>query len=167
VFKDFKLHLEYREPFMPHARGQQRGNSGVYLQNRYEIQVLDSFGLGPSRWDCAAFYELAGPTINMCFPPLSWQTYDIEFKAARYGADGKKTANAVVTVHHNGVRIHDNVKGPTLRAPLKESDTPGPILLQNMGSKRCVSSPGRRPVSIKIRNTGNCQASQASRNAAS
>ncbi len=134
-FKDFKLHVEYRLPFKPSARGQDRGNSGVYLQQRYEIQILDSFGLDPKNNDCAAIYEQTPPSVNLCYPPLSWQTYDIEFKAARYDADGKKMSNAIVTVLHNGVKVHDRaeIKGSTGHGK-EEKDTPGAINLQNHGN---------------------------------
>jgi hypothetical protein len=134
-FRDFKLHVEFREPFKPAARGQNRGNSGVYLQQRYEIQILDSFGLVPKNNDCGSIYEQTAPSVNMSFPPLSWQTYDIEFKAARYGDDGKKSANAVVTVLHNGVKVHDRaeIKSQTGHGK-KEENTPGPINLQQHGN---------------------------------
>jgi hypothetical protein len=135
TFKDCKLHVEFRLPFKPAGRGQDRGNSGVYLQQRYEIQILDSFGLVPRNNDCAAVYEQTPPGVNVCYPPLSWQTYDIEFTAARYDKDGKKTANAVVTVLHNGVKVHDKVeiKGPTGHGK-EEKDTPGAINLQSHGN---------------------------------
>jgi hypothetical protein len=135
TFRDFKLHVEFRLPFMPRARGQNRCNSGVYLQNRYEIQVLDSFGLEGKPNECGGVYEQTAPLVNMCFPPLQWQTYDIDFHAARFDTDGKKTANARVTVLHNGVKVHDDVeikKQTGYGQP--EKDTPGPIYLQNHGS---------------------------------
>ncbi len=135
-FKDFTLHLEFRTPFEPYARGQGRGNSGVYLQQRYELQVLDSFGLEGKNNECGGFYTLTAPKVNMCLPPLSWQTYDIDFKAPRFDQDGKRISPAVVTVRHNGVVIHENLalKGLTGGAQLKDDDTPGGIHLQNHGN---------------------------------
>jgi len=131
-FGDFTLHLEFRTPFMPDARGQWRGNSGVYLQNRYEVQVLDSFGHPPASNECGAIYEQRPPDLNMSFPPLSWQTYDIDFQAARFDASGNKTADAVVSVRHNGVPIHEKVAlgGPTGRGD-PENPEPGPLVLQD------------------------------------
>jgi hypothetical protein len=103
----FRLHLEFRTPFMPAARGQARGNSGVYIQQRYEVQILDSFGLEGIENECGGLYRQTRPDLNMCLPPLAWQTYDIWFTPPRFAADGKtKTANARITVLHNGVPIH-------------------------------------------------------------
>ncbi|MFO0809207.1 MAG: DUF1080 domain-containing protein [Gemmataceae bacterium] len=130
-FGDCTMHVEFRTPFMPLARGQARGNSGVYVNGCYEVQVLDSFGLEPKNNECAGLYQQADPTINMCYPPLSWQTYDIDFTAPKYN-DGKKTSNARITVKHNGVVVQNNVelKQETPGGVQKEAAT-GPIHLQN------------------------------------
>ncbi len=132
-FEDIKLHLEFRTPFMPKARGQGRGNSGVYLQGRYEVQVLDSYGLEGRDNECGGIYSVAPPLVNMCAPPMQWQTYDIIFRAARIDSSGKKVEDAHMTVKHNNVRIHDKVKvsKATTAAPGGE---PGGIYLQDHGN---------------------------------
>jgi hypothetical protein len=132
---DHVLHIEFRTPFRPTARGQARGNSGVYLQSRYEVQVLDSFGLEGENNECGGIYSIAKPLVNMCFPPLSWQTYDFEFTAAKYDAQGRKTSNARVTAKHNGVVLHDNLelsKGTPGRHP--EGPGPDALYLQGHGN---------------------------------
>ena len=135
-FKDCTVHVEFRLPFMPDARGQARGNSGIYRQGRYEVQMLDSFGLEGKDNECGGLYKISAPSENLCFPPLSWQTYDIDFIAAKYDDSGAKTANARLTVRHNGVLIQDNVElpGTTGSAPVKDNAEPGPIFLQNHGN---------------------------------
>ncbi len=134
-FTNFTAHLEFLLPFKPFARGQERGNSGVYLQDRYELQVLDSFGLKGEHDECGGFYSQTKPSVNMCYPPLVWQTYDIDFTAAIFGADGKKTKDAAVTIKHNGVPIHENrvLKGPTPGGK-KEDASGGPLQLQGHGN---------------------------------
>jgi hypothetical protein len=132
TFTDFELHLEFRTPFRPKARGQERGNSGVYLQGRHEIQILDSFGLEARKDDCGAIYGQTAPSVNMCYPPLAWQTYDIDYWAPRFDASGKKIALAVVTVRHNGVKIHDKVEIKS--SGRKAEAQAGPLHLQNHGN---------------------------------
>lgn len=134
-FQSVELHLEFQLSFMPNGRGQGRSNSGCYLQGRYEVQILDSFGLSGEHNECGGIYTIKKPNVNMCFPPLSWQTYDIEYHVAKFDSDGKKTDDAWMTVKHNGVVIHDKVKLPhaTTAAPLKEGPEPGPLHLQNHG----------------------------------
>ena len=91
---------------MPAARGQGRGNSGVYQHGRYEIQVLDSFGLTENPGECGAIYGQKAADVNARLPPGQWQTYDIDFKAPQFDADGKQTKGAVITVLDNGVKVH-------------------------------------------------------------
>jgi hypothetical protein len=133
-FQSFTLHLEFRTPFMPSDRGQGRGNSGFYAQGRYEVQILDSFGLEGLDNECGGMYGVARPKVNMCFPPLSWQTYDVDYTAAEY-QDGKKVRGAKMTVRHNGVEIHKDVELPhaTTAAPVGEGPELGPIFLQDHG----------------------------------
>jgi hypothetical protein len=102
----FRMHLEFRTPYMPNARGQARGNSGVYIQQRYEVQILDSFGLEGIENECGGLYRQQRPELNMCLPPLAWQTYDIWFTPPLFDDEGKKTYNARLTVLHNGIPIH-------------------------------------------------------------
>jgi hypothetical protein len=134
-FQDFKIHIEFRLPYMPEARGQGRGNSGYYLQGRYEVQMLDSFGLEGLDNECGGIYSVSKPDVNMCYPPLAWQTYDAEFTAARFDDQGKKTAAAHVKLWHNGVLIHDRDLHQTPGGPLtEETPEPGPVYLQDHGN---------------------------------
>ena len=131
----FKLHLEFRVPYEPGGQGQGRGNSGVYVQGRYEVQILDSYGLKSGKNDCAAIYNVAAPTANACKAPTVWQSYDIEFVAPKF-ENGKKTEPARMTVYHNGVKVHDAVPIPvdnTTAGAGGDPATPGPILLQDHG----------------------------------
>jgi hypothetical protein len=142
AFRDYTLHVEFRLPYMPTARGQGRSNSGVYLQSRYEVQILDSFGLEGEHNECGGLYKYRRPNVNMCYPPLSWQTYDIVFTAPRFDAYGNKSANARLTVYHNGVAIHNNVsvmrktgggaqEGPN-PLPIKLQDHHNPVRFRNI-----------------------------------
>jgi hypothetical protein len=140
---DFRLHLEFRVPYMPYARGQGRANSGVYIQQRYETQILDSFGLEGLKNECAAMYEQRPPEVNMALPPLAWQTYDIWFRQPRWSDDGKtKTEPARITVLHNGVAVHSNYaltnktgggkpEGPE-EFPIALQDHGNPVVFRNI-----------------------------------
>jgi len=136
TFDDHSLHIEFRTPFKPNARGQARGNSGVYYQGRYETQVLDSFGLEGKMNEAGGIYSIRDPDLNMCFPPLTWQTYDADFTAAEFDAEGQKTTDASLTVRLNGVVVQHNValKHKTTAAPANEGPGPGPVFLQGHGN---------------------------------
>jgi len=137
-FKDHRLHLEFRTPFMPTARGMYRGNSGVFLRNRMEIQIVDSFGwtrinrrFVRNSWvgRCGGIAEFIPPRVNMSFPPLSWQTYDIEYTAARWDEQGQELSPALVTVRQNGVMIHNRQVLPS-ESTVKADRELGPLYLQ-------------------------------------
>lgn len=135
TFRDFEMHLEFMLPYMPYARSQGRANSGVYLQSRYEVQILDSFGLEGKFNECGALYRYIPPDQNMVFPPLTWQTYDITFRAPRFATDGEKISNARITVLHNGVPVHDHIEVERKTgAGKKEGPNPLPIKLQDHGN---------------------------------
>ncbi|QDU80544.1 hypothetical protein Pla110_22750 [Polystyrenella longa] len=142
VFEDFYLHIEFKLPYMPYARGQARANSGVYIQSRYEVQILDSFGRIPEFNFCGALYRQKTPDINMCLPPLLWQTYDMRFKHAKFDVTGNKISDANLTVWHNGIKIQDNVSIETKTGsgqlegnfplPTKFQDHSDPVRFRNM-----------------------------------
>jgi hypothetical protein len=137
-YTDCEIHLEFRLPYEPNNSGQGRSNSGLFVQGSYEVQILDSYGLG-GMWDeCGALYRVSPPKLNMCAPPGQWQTYDIIFRAAQYDGD-KVVEYPVCTVQHNGKLIHNQqiLKEVTQyfetnrkKPPLKEA---GPIRLQDHG----------------------------------
>lgn len=139
TFKDCTIHLEFRTPYKPRGRGQDRGNSGVYYMGRWETQVLDSFGLEGEMNECGGLYSIAKPRLNMCLPPLTWQTYDVDYTAAKFDANGERTAWPRITVKLNGVVIHDDVelaKTHTTAAPVSGplKDEGGPIYVQAHGN---------------------------------
>jgi eukaryotic-like serine/threonine-protein kinase len=132
----FKVHVEFRVPYLPKAKGQARGNSGVYLQGRYEVQILDSYGLKSTDKDCGSLFEIAPPRVNACKAPTFWQSYDIDFQSPTC-AGGKKTVPAVITVYHNNLKVHDNVTIPranTSGGLGGDPCAPGPIMLQDHGN---------------------------------
>ena len=149
-FTDFKLHFECLTPFKPGLplSHPHRGNSGVFALGCYEVQICDTFGLhlDTKTWKaekllkhpntaCGSIYGIRAADVNMNFPPLTWESFDIEFTAAKFDSSGNKVTDARMTVVQNGVRIHDNValprgtgggpKGPRPEVPA------GPILFQN------------------------------------
>ena len=134
-FNDYTMHLEFLLPFRPAARGQGRGNSGFYQVDQYEVQILDSFGLDGKNNECGGVYQLAAPQVNMCLPPLVWQTYDVEFTNAKT-EDGKVTAPAKLTLKQNGVIVHKDLelKQKTGGSRPDPIGTPGPIKLQGHGN---------------------------------
>lgn len=136
-FGDCQLHVEWAAPAEVKGKDQGRGNSGVYLQGRYEIQVLDSYD-NKTYFDgqAGAFYGHNAPLVNACRKPGEWQTFDIIFHAPKVAADGKVEPGSF-TVLHNGVLIHDHipVKGdPTTAARFKGVTPKGPLLLQDHGN---------------------------------
>lgn len=135
-FGDYTIHVEFRTPYQPGDRGQQRGNSGIYHQGRYETQVLDSFGLEGLNNETGGIYEVSDPKLNMCLPPLVWQTYDVEVTSAKFNDQGEKTEDARITAKLNGIVVQDNVAVPhvTRAAPVEEGPEPGPIYLQDHGN---------------------------------
>ena len=133
VFADHFLHLEFRLSDMPAATGQGKSNSGVFVQGRYELQVLDSSGWArPGMGDCGAVYDQYAPLTNACLPPLQWQTYDVVFRAPR--CEGKVVKErARLTVLLNGVVIHNNVElsGVTGAPSDTNVQLPGHLRLQD------------------------------------
>ncbi len=133
-FGDFRMHVEFMVPTSA-RKGQGAGNSGVYLQWRYEVQILDSFGLDSKASDCGGLYRTQEPAVNACRKAGEWQTYDIVFRTAHFDAAGQKTKNAEITVVHNGVLIHDHFSIPNKTGNgRKEAPGPGPIMLQDHGN---------------------------------
>jgi hypothetical protein len=135
-FNNYHLHIEFMTPYMPSYRGAKRGNSGIYHVWDYELQVLDSFGLDGIHSECGGIYKTQAPRINMCYPPLTWQTYDIEFTNSVF-EKGKKIKSAFITVKHNGVLIHDNSEIPDKTGGSRKTPEgqPGPFRLQGHGNK--------------------------------
>jgi len=143
MYRDFSLHVEFMVPVLPpieqgKSRGN-RGNSGIYLQRRYEVQILDSFGVKLENWDCGALYRAKAPDVNVSKKSGEWQSFDITFRSPRYSGEGdsrKKVENARITVLHNNAVIHNNVELTNKTGVGKpEGPEPGPILLQDHGNE--------------------------------
>lgn len=165
-YTDFQLHVEFRVPYLAaEIKGQERGNSGVFLQGRYEVQVLDSFGISdPGSGDCGAIYSIAAPLVNACKAPLQWQTFDIIYRAPRVDAathalleppratvllNGILVQNQTVipsTTHQQKVKPGEKAKPRELPAGY---DTPGPISLQWHSSRVAFRNVWIVPLALK------------------
>jgi hypothetical protein len=132
-FTDFALHVEFWLPLMADQTGQARSNSGVFLCGRYELQILDTYGHPPEDNGAGAIYKVAAPRVNASLPPEQWQSYDIQFRAAKFRGD-EVVEKPRVTVIYNGVKVHDNLELNVTTTPNNKFDQyahDGPILLQN------------------------------------
>ncbi len=142
----FRMHLEFMLPFKPgrNPSSQDRGNSGIYIFNNYELQIIDTFGLDlnemnnaipveshNTQW-CGALYKTKVPDLNMTYPPLRWQTYDIDFTAPLFDGD-VKTRNARITVRQNGILIQDDIelKTGTGMGATRKQVAEGPVFFQD------------------------------------
>lgn len=140
-FGDCKVHLEFKLPYEPEGRGQHRGNSGFFVPGGYEVQILDSYGLGGMWNECGSLYKQSPPRVNMCWAPGVWQTFDVEFKRLRFDAEGNKVDDAIITVWHNGTLVQHEValKGTTSNNQVgrkqAESGKEGPLQLQDHSHK--------------------------------
>ena len=136
-FGDVQLHVEWSTPDPPQGQGQDRGNSGVYLMSRYEVQVLDSYNNQTYADGMAgALYGQVPPLVNASRPPGAWQSYDIVFRGPRFDSSGRLLRPATITVFHNGVLVQDHVTltGPTAhraRPPYEAHPDRLPILIQD------------------------------------
>jgi hypothetical protein len=133
-FGSAQIHVEFATPYMPNAHGQARGNSGVYMQGRYEIQILDSFDNPTySNGACGALYGQYAPLVNVSRPPKEWQSYDIVFHAPKCGPDRKISTPGAVTVLQNGVLVQDHVTvhGRTTSSDDTDPCEDGPLMLQD------------------------------------
>jgi hypothetical protein len=163
MFGDVQLHVEWSAPVPPRGHGQERGNSGVFLMSKYEIQVLDSYQDETyADGQAAAVYGQYPPVVNACLPPGEWQAFDIAFRRPRFRRDGSLESPARVTVIHNGILVQDNVAlwGPTNwlqhlpyeahpdKLPLALQDHGNPVRFRNIWVRelREWQEPGPRPV---------------------
>jgi hypothetical protein len=159
-FGDYQLHVEFASPEKVSGRGQGRGNSGVYLALRYEVQILDSFE-NQTYFDgqCASLYKQSPPMVNACRKPGEWQSYDIIFTAPRFADDGKVLKPAYVTVIHNGVVVHNHfeLQGGTYydkpaayekhpeKQPIKLQNHNNPVKFRNIWLREIKPLEGKKP----------------------
>jgi len=139
TFGDFQLHIEWRTPAEVVGEGQGRGNSGIFMMDKYELQVLDSYeSVTYSNGQAGSIYKQSIPLVNACKGPGEWQTYDVIFMAPEFTEKGTLKTPARITVLHNGVLIQNNYSliGPTEfnRVPMYEPHGKGPIMLQDHGN---------------------------------
>ncbi len=129
----WKLHIEFRSPFQPKARSQGRGNSGVFPPGGREIQVLDSFGLEGKPNECGGIYKSHSPAVNMCYPPLTWQTYDVTYDPGTPTQPGQAARPASYHIVHNGVVIHKKLElGKPRKGGLSMQDHGNPVEYRNI-----------------------------------
>ena len=139
AFGDFQLHIEWRAPEKVEGEGQGRGNSGIFLQERYELQVLDSYeSVTYSNGQAGSIYKQSIPLVNACKKPGEWQTYDVIFTAPKFSDNGRVITPACVTVLHNGVVIQNNTQilGPSefKGLPVYQTHGKASIKLQDHGN---------------------------------
>ena len=140
-FGDMQLHIEFETPSPPHGESQERGNSGVFLMGRYEIQVLDSYHNDTyPDGQAGAVYGQTPPLVNASRPPGQWQTYDIVFHRPRFNADGSVAQPARVTVLHNGILVQDNtvITGHTVHMAIARYEAHAdrePLVLQDHNNR--------------------------------
>jgi len=146
AFGDIQLHIEWRTPSEVVGEGQGRGNSGIFLQEKYELQVLDSYESPTySNGQAGSIYKQAIPLVNACLKPGEWQTYDVVYTAPRFSDNGRVTIPAYITVIHNGVLVqnHTQIIGPTEyrgfpvyqphgKASIKLQDHGNPVSFRNI-----------------------------------
>ncbi len=128
-YQDLFLHLEFKLPSEPGNRGQGRSNSGVFVRHNYEVQILDSYNLDGLWNECGSLYRSSAPMVNASYPPESWQTYDILFKAPVFDQAKRKTRPAMITVYHNGVLIHRDQPIPKQTRPSSEAEPTGATMI--------------------------------------
>ncbi|MCB0609975.1 MAG: DUF1080 domain-containing protein [Lewinellaceae bacterium] len=139
TFTDCQLHIEFRTPSVVVGESQGRGNSGIFLQGLYELQVLDNYNNRTySNGQCGSIYKQSIPLVNACRPPGEWQAYDVIYTAPRFNADGIKVAPGRITVLQNGILVQNNteIKGTTeyIGMPKNAPHGAGPLVLQDHGN---------------------------------
>lgn len=137
-FGSFQLHIEWKTPSEVKGEGQGRGNSGIFLQDKYEVQVLDSYNnITYPNGQASSVYKQSIPLVNACKPPGEWQTYDIIYTSPQFNKQGKKISSAHVTVIQNGIVTQNNtkIKGTTeyIGWPKNPAHGDGPLKLQDHG----------------------------------